>query len=170
MAQTKWPPGRWLWCRWKISMTLCNQSMSQERMLSIYRYFCHAWKMCWVDHGSCLSKNREERKKSKLNVSSNQSKHKSLENVQSKNTKRNYSLSAISAINKNTQVCAPPNEKPPKNLEISRCNGQVPNIKNSQPIWKINGEMIENWYAIVTEIGLASHSPIAGIQLKRLNA
>lgn len=45
-----------------------------------------------------------------------------------------YSLSAISAINKNTHVWAPPLTAPPKNRESTKCNGDVPNVRNSQLI------------------------------------
>lgn len=52
--------------------------------------------------------------------------------------KRIYSLSAISAKYKNMHICAPPSTKPLKNREIAKCNGYLPNIKNSQLTWKIN--------------------------------
>lgn len=45
-------------------------------------------------------------------------------------------LSASSATNKKTQVCAPPLAIPFMNRDSTKCIGRVPKVKNSQPIYK----------------------------------
>lgn len=117
MARTKWPPKRWGWCRWKTSMILCNQSTNQAQMRSKYQYFCHAWRMCWVAHEFCQQKKKY-----------NEIKYIGLKFrlwwTLKRKWKVNYSLSAISAMNKKMHVCPPPNEKPHRNLENAKCHGR----------------------------------------------
>lgn len=92
--------------------------------------------------------------------------------------KNNYSLSAISAKYKNIHVWAPPSTKPPKNREIAKCNGYVPNIKNSQLTWKSIGKRFKKniafylsarrkWSGQFCWVGHGYCSPIVEIQLKR---